>query len=205
MDNSARRLVVGLGNPGRRHRKTRHNVGFMVLEALRRRWEFGRGKRKFHARVWSGRIDQSPVMLVAPQTYKNRSGLAVGEAAAFYRADPSMLLVVVDDTALALGRLRARAKGSAGGHKGLADVLSALGTEAVPRVRVGVSAPSPTADAVDYVLSEFDGHERAPAAEAVERAADAVEEWVRSGIIRVMDRYNARSGNAAQAKENGTD
>jgi PTH1 family peptidyl-tRNA hydrolase len=194
------RFVIGLGNPGRRYSKTRHNVGFMVLKALRKRWDFGRARSKFHARVWTGRIGRVRVALAAPQTYMNRSGQAAGELAGFYQAEPAALLVVMDDTALPTGRLRARASGSAGGHKGLADVLAVLGTQAVPRLRVGISAPPPDGDAVEYVLSEFEPHEKRPMAEAVERAADAVEDWVRSGIRCVMDRYNAGSQAAAQTE-----
>lgn len=197
------RFVIGLGNPGRRYSKTRHNVGFRVLKALRRRWDFGRAKSKFHARVWTGRLGQATVALVAPQTYMNRSGLAVGEIADFHKADPSALLVVMDDTALPTGRLRARAGGSAGGHKGLADILAALGTQAVPRLRLGVSAPPPGSDAAEYVLSEFERQQKQPVAEAIERAADAVEEWVRGGINRMMDRYNPSSEIAAQPEEDG--
>jgi len=197
------RFVIGLGNPGRRYSKTRHNVGFMVLQVLRRRWDFGRAKSKFHARVWTGRMGQAWVALVAAQTYMNRSGLAVGELAGFYKADPSSLLVVMDDTALPAGRLRARASGSAGGHKGLADILAALGTEAVPRLRVGVAAPPPGTNGAEYVLSEFDRQQETLMAEAIERAADAVEEWVRGGINRVMNRYNPGSQPAAQLGENG--
>jgi PTH1 family peptidyl-tRNA hydrolase len=184
------KYVVGLGNPGRRYQGTRHNVGFVVLAALRKRWDFGRGKSRFHGRLWSGRIGPAPVMLLAPHTYMNESGLAVAEMAAFYKADPPSLLVVLDDMALPPGRLRARARGSAGGHKGLADIARALGTNEVSRLRVGIGAPPEPMDAVAYVLSRFDKQEKAVMSEAVERAADAVAEWVAHGIAHVMNRYN---------------
>jgi len=190
-----RKLVVGLGNPGLRYRKTRHNVGFMVLKELRRRWEFGRGKAKFHARVWAGRIGPAPVTLVAPRTYMNRSGLAVAEALAFYRAEASLALVVLDDLALPAGRLRARAGGSAGGHKGLKDVLSALGVADVPRLRIGIGAPPEGVDAVKYVLTRFAKDQEQALAEAIGRAADAVGDWVAKGMPYVMDHYNAPDEN----------
>ncbi len=184
------KYVVGLGNPGRRYRQTRHNVGFMVLKELRRRWDFGRARSKFHSRVWTGHMEASGVALVAPQTYMNCSGTAVAELAAFYKLSAADLLVVMDDLALPLGRLRARAKGSAGGHKGLADILAALGTEAVARLRVGIGAPPEHMDNIAYVLSAFAEDEWTVMAPAIARAADAVETWVRSGIAEVMNRFN---------------
>ena len=190
------RYVFGLGNPGLRYRKTRHNVGFMVLKQLCRRWAFGRAKSKFHSRVWTGRIGPMPVLLLAPQTYMNRSGQAVAEALAFYRAKPSAALVVLDDLSLPTGRLRARASGSEGGHKGLGDILAALGGEDVPRLRIGIGTPPEGIDAVEYVLTRIDKHQKQVMAEAIARAADAAQDWVAKGIDYVMDHYNASSENA---------
>ena len=187
---AAVRFVVGLGNPEKKYEGTRHNIGFAVLGELRRRWEFGRAKEKFHARCWSGELRRQPVMLVAPQTYMNRSGLTVAEVMAFYKVAPEDVLVVLDDMALPLGRLRGRASGSAGGHNGLADVLAAVATEAIPRLRIGIGAPTPGADAVGHVLDRFRGPERPLAENAVRRAADAVEDWADKGMTFVMDRYN---------------
>ena len=200
---AAVKYVVGLGNPGRRYRDTRHNVGFRVLGVLRRRWDFGRARTKFHARVWSGRIGAAAVTLMAPETYMNESGLSAGEMVRFHKADPSGVLVVLDDLALPVGRLRARAGGSAGGHKGLADVLAALGTDAVPRLRVGIGAPPEGVDATRYVLSVFDDAERTLMSEALARAADAVADWVGEGITSVMDRYNPDGADAARAQRDG--
>lgn len=181
---------MGLGNPGRRHAKTRHNVGFMVLKELGRRWDLGRARTKFHGKVRSGRIGERPVRLLAPQTYMNRSGLAVAEMAAFHKAAPEAVLIVMDDMALALGRIRVRARGSAGGHNGLADIIRAMGTDQVPRLRIGIGRGENVPDAKDYVLSEFQDHEKPAATQAVRRAADAVEDWVTGGITYVMDHYN---------------
>lgn len=184
------KYVIGLGNPGRRYQGTRHNVGFMVLAALRQRWEFGRARSRFHGRSWNGRIGPTQLTLLAPQTYMNESGRAVAEMMAFYKAQPSSLLVVLDDMALPPGKLRARARGSAGGHKGLADIARALGGADVQRLRVGIGSPPESMDAVAWVLSRFDESEKAVMSEAVQRAADAVAEWAGKGITEVMNRYN---------------
>ena len=168
----------------------------MVLAELRRRGDFGWGKRKFHARRWCGRLGDSQVTLLAPQTYMNRSGLAVSEMAAFYKAEPADVMVVMDDMALPLGVLRARASGSAGGHKGLADIISALGANDVPRLRVGIGAPHGPRDVTDHVLSEFAKDERTVVDEAIGQAASAVEDWISQGVTFVMDKYNRKaSGN----------
>jgi len=188
--------VVGLGNPGRRYAATRHNVGFMVLEALRERWRTGAGRKAFSGWLWEARVGgpggPRKVLLLAPQTYMNCSGQAARELAAFHKAEPADVLVVLDDLALPPGRLRARASGSAGGHKGLADVLRALGTEQVPRLRIGIGpAPAPV-PAEQYVLTKF-GPDEAPVIEAaVARAAEAVEDWVRHDIEFVAQKYNRK-------------
>ena len=184
------KYVIGLGNPGRRYQGTRHNVGFMVLAALRQRWEFGRARSRFHGRIWNGRIGSTQLTLLAPQTYMNESGRAAAELVAFYKAKPASLLVVLDDLALPPGKLRARARGSAGGHKGLADIARALGGADVARLRVGIGSPPESMDAVAWVLSRFDESEKAVMSEAVQRAADAVAEWAGKGIAEVMNRYN---------------
>ncbi len=186
------KYVIGLGNPGRRYRHTRHNVGFLVLAELRRRWDFGRGRRKFHSRVWTGRIADAAVTLLAPETYVNRSGQAVAEALAFTKARSTDALVVLDDMALPVGQLRVRAKGSAGGHKGLDDILRLLPDEALPRLRIGIGRPPEPMDAVDYVLTTFGDEEQAVMGQALARAADAVADWATRGIAYVMNRYNAR-------------
>ncbi len=184
------KFVVGLGNPGRQYQGTRHNVGFMVLKELRRRWEPGRGKRKFHARLWAANVGGQRIMLAAPQTYMNRSGLAVAEMTAFYKADASSVLVVMDDAALPTGRLRARATGSAGGHNGLNDIIKTLGTDRLARLRIGIGAPPEEMDSVDYVLSRFRPDEKPIIAEAVKLAANAVEDWIDKDITYVMNHYN---------------
>ncbi len=193
-DGAEIKIVVGLGNPGQQYRNTRHNVGFMVLKQLRKRWEPGRGRLKFHARCWQASIGGRTVILAAPQTYMNRSGLAVAEITSFYKADPSAVLVVMDDLALPLGRLRVRASGSAGGHKGLGDILKMMDTNRLARLRIGIGAPPEDFDSVDYVLSRFRRDEKPVISSAIESAADAAEDWVSKGITCVMDRYNSENG-----------
>jgi len=132
------------------------------------------------------------VTLFEPHTFMNCSGEAVEALTAFYKADCRDLLVVLDDLALPVGALRARARGSAGGHKGLADVLRRLGTQEVPRLRIGIGAPPPHMDAVHYVLAAFEDDETSDIERIIERAADAVEDWIDRGIDRVMDKYNKK-------------
>lgn len=197
------KFVVGLGNPGRKYRDTRHNVGFMVLKELRRLWGPGRGKRKFHARLWDANVGGKRIMLAAPQTYMNRSGLAVAEMTGFYKADPSDVLVVMDDAALPVGRLRARASGSAGGHNGLNDILKTLGTNRLARLRIGIGEPPEMTDPADYVLSGFKTEEKPVIAEAVKLAANAVEDWINKGITYVMNHYNHEVESSDKPPETG--
>jgi len=136
-----------------------------------------------------------------PQTYMNRSGSAAAQMAGFYRADPADVLVVLDDMALPPGQLRARAGGSAGGHKGLADVLRAMGSNDVPRLRIGIGPPPPRMDAVDFVLTRFGPDETQDIEHAIQLAADAVGDWVFSGIEYVMQKYNRRTQNTGNADE----
>lgn len=192
-----RRFVVGLGNPGRRYAGTRHNVGFLVVEGLRRHWGLDDGRSGFQGRVTDGRAglpgtDAPPVTLLEPATYMNRSGQAVAEMVAFYKASPGDVLVVMDDMALEVGRLRFRSGGSAGGHNGLDDILRAMGTRDVPRLRIGIGQPPGRMDPADYVLGRFGGDEREAIDHAVARAVDAVDDWIARGSTYVMDKYNRR-------------
>ncbi len=191
------RFVVGLGNPGRRYGRTRHNVGFAVADALASRWGASEGRRAFEGRLVDARPTlagrQRRVMLFQPHTFMNLSGSAVGQLASFYKADRGDVLVVLDDLALPLGQLRVRGGGSSGGHKGLADVLGALGGEEVPRLRIGIGSPPAGVDATDFVLKTFNACEQQTADDAVARAAQAVEDWIVNGLTYVMDTYNRRT------------
>jgi PTH1 family peptidyl-tRNA hydrolase len=182
------KLVVGLGNPGPQYRDTRHNVGFWVVDELASRWHVShawreRGEAMF-ARPPGGAI------LVKPLTFMNLSGFAVSRIRQFFQVEPPDLLVIVDEVALPLGRLRARARGSAGGHNGLKSIIEQLGTTEFPRLRVGVGRGDARRDLADHVLSKFDPEERDTIQAATLRAADAAEMFISDGIERVMNAFN---------------
>ncbi len=185
------KLIVGLGNPGREYERTRHNVGFVVVDELARRWGFEVRKTKFHARTGGGAAEGQSVLLMKPQTYMNRSGLAVGEALGFYQVAAEDLLVVVDDMALELGQLRLRGQGSAGGHNGLKDIIAALGHQNFARLRIGIGAGGP--DAVNHVLSVFSPTEQEACEAAVQRGTDAAICWLSEGMDAAMNKYNQKS------------
>jgi len=183
------KLVVGLGNPGTKYEKTRHNVGYRVLDELARRWQIGPMRRQFDALAAAGRIGQHKVLLLKPMTYMNRSGQAVREAVTFYKVELSDLLVVLDDMALPLGRVRLRPQGSAGGHNGLTDVIAQLGSESFARLRIGIEQVAGE-QMVSHVLSPFLPEEEEIVGGAIVRAADAVECWLAGGIDEAMNRFN---------------
>jgi len=186
------KIVVGLGNPGRQYEETRHNVGWMVLDRLADRagWA-GRGRTRDAAATVYGRYNGLDLMLVKPQTFMNLSGIAVRKVLARQRAPLDDLLVVVDDFALPMGRLRLRAEGSPGGHNGLRSIIGELGSQDFARLRVGIGEPSRAAK--DHVLSRFAPAERKVLAEVIDAAADAVEDWAREGVARAASRWNAWS------------
>ena len=185
------RLIVGLGNPGREYEQTRHNAGFLVLDRLARRHGLAGVKHRFHSGVLEGRIGDGRCLLMQPQTYMNRSGRAVGEAMRFYKVDPANLLVVVDDAALPVGRIRLRPEGSAGGHNGLTDIERAVGTRGYPRLRIGIDPPPPRMKQRDYVLGRFTPEQREALEPALERACDCIEAWASGEDIQVlMSRFN---------------
>ncbi|MFP3939614.1 MAG: aminoacyl-tRNA hydrolase [Acidobacteriota bacterium] len=183
------RVVVGLGNPGARYRETRHNLGFRVVELLARRRSVELSRLECNALV----AGAGGVLLVLPQTYMNRSGYAVRCLAERHGFAPEDVLLVYDDVALPLGRLRLRPGGSPGGHRGVESVVENLRTDAVPRLRLGCAGedgPPGGEELVDYVLSPFRPDEEKAAAEMVERAADACQAWLDHGIEVAMNRYN---------------
>lgn len=184
------KLVVGLGNPGRKYQATRHNVGYEVLAELARRHATSSPKVAFQGEVVDADLAGQRALLLCPHTYMNRSGASVGAAVDFYKLDCEDLLIVCDDFNLPLARLRMRAKGSAGGQNGLADILRRLGTDEVPRLRVGIGEPPPRWNPADFVLSRFTKDERTEMDLAVVRAADAVVCWATEGIAAAMNRYN---------------
>jgi PTH1 family peptidyl-tRNA hydrolase len=184
------KLIVGLGNPGRKYDKTRHNVGFEVLSMLATRNAAGAAKEKFNGRIADATIAGQKTLLLWPQTLMNLSGQSVSAAVEFYDVPLADVLVVCDDFYLPLAKLRFRIQGSAGGQKGLDDILRRLGTQEVARLRIGIG-PVPAAwDAADYVLGKFNRSEQTVIVEAIALAAEAVECWVGEGIEAGMSRYN---------------
>jgi PTH1 family peptidyl-tRNA hydrolase len=185
------RLLVGLGNPGAQYAPTRHNVGFWTIDALAQRHGIALKTRRHHSLLGVGTIREVPVVLAKPQTYMNLSGQAVQALLHAYHLAPDQMLVVFDDVWLAPGAVRVRAKGSAGGHNGMKSIIAALGTEAFPRVRIGIGQPPAGVDLADYVLSPPDEAERALLQDAAQRAADACEAWLTEPIEQVMAQFNA--------------
>jgi len=180
------RLVVGLGNPGAEYNRTRHNVGFNVVDLLAAEW----GLSWQHSKSWHALWAKSEkAILVKPTSYMNRSGESLSAVANFYKIAPSEILVVLDDLALELGRLRLRTEGGTGGHNGLESIIMHLGTEAIPRLRIGIGA-APSEGAVDYVLGRFFEEERPVVGETITRAADAVKCAIDKGVLSAMNLFN---------------
>ena len=184
-------LLVGLGNPGTQYENTRHNVGFLVADELAERQNAPIQRLKFKALTNLLTISGEKVLVMKPVTYMNLSGEAVRQAVDFYQIQPDHVLVVSDDTALALGRLRIRKGGSAGGHNGLKNIILHLGTDQFPRLRVGVGEkPHPDYDMADWVLGKFVGEDKKTVDAAVKRAADAIECILADGLDKGMNRFN---------------
>ena len=183
------KLVAGLGNPGGEYAQTRHNIGFRVVDLLAKTLDIEVRKSKFGARFGLGEFAGKKLIVLKPWEFMNRSGQAVATAAGFYKLDVNDVLVVTDDMDLEPGRIRLRAKGSAGGHNGLADIIAKLGTNAFARCRVGIGR-SRELDAVDFVLNSPAEAERPLLEEAIERARDAVLCWIERGIETAMNQYN---------------
>jgi len=202
--NVATKCVVGLGNPGPDYADTRHNVGFRVAETLARKWSAGRGRRVFNGKLFKALVGPSPipVLLFQPHTFMNRSGSAVRDVTGFHKIDGADLLIVLDDMAMPLGQLRFRGSGSAGGHNGLADVLEAFGTLDIQRLRVGIGAAPPRMDPADYVLRPFRAGEKEIIEQAIEHAAQAVEDWVIEGIEYAMGKHNGKETGQERPAEN---
>ena len=184
-------LLVCLGNPGEKYENTRHNVGYMVADEIGERCRSPIQKLRFKALTDVVTISGQKVLVMKPVTYMNLSGEAVRPAADFYKIPPDHVLVISDDTALAVGRLRIRRGGSAGGHNGLKNIIQHLGTDQFPRIRVGVGEkPHPDYDLADWVLGRFTGEDKKAMDAAVKRAADAVECLLAEGPDRAMNRFN---------------
>ena len=180
------RLIVGLGNPGAEYNRTRHNVGFAVVDLLASEWRLTwQHSKSWHA-LWA-KGEKS--ILVKPTSYMNRSGEPLAAVANFYKIAPAEILVVLDDLALELGRLRLRTEGGTGGHNGLESIILQFGTEAIPRLRIGIGA-APSEGAVDHVLGRFFDEERPVVEKTIARAADAVKCAIDNGVLSAMNLFN---------------
>jgi PTH1 family peptidyl-tRNA hydrolase len=190
------KLIVGLGNPGREYERHRHNIGFMVVEALLPRARGELNQEKFAARVGQGTLAGERVLFVEPQTFMNLSGRSVGEAARFYKVPVEDVLVIHDELDLPFGRLQLKAGGGSGGHNGLKSIVSSLGSEAFVRLRFGIGKPEgPNARerVSGYVLSGFDDGERRQLEELIGRSMDMTETWIREGLSVAMNRFNRKA------------
>ncbi len=190
-ETDAMKLIVGLGNPGKEYAQTRHNAGFMAIDRFVQRHNIpGPARARFHAGVLEGMVNSQKVLCIQPTTFMNRSGLSVIEAMGFYKIETPDLLVLVDDIALPLGRIRMRAEGSAGGHNGLKDIQRALGTQRYARLRIGIDAPNRMRQ-TDYVLGRFSAGEMDELDPALNATCDAIETWMSDGVEMAMTRHNA--------------
>jgi peptidyl-tRNA hydrolase, PTH1 family len=203
------KLVVGLGNPGRKYGGTRHNIGFEVVDEIAARhgleWEAAPAEALI-AKWRELRAGPAQVLLVKPLTFMNLSGHATRDLLHYFKVDLADLLVVVDETQLDLGRLRTRANGSAGGHNGLKSLIEQLGTDRFARMRIGVGRGDARRDLADHVLAKFDEDERPLVRDTIGKAADAVELFVSEGLEPMMNRFNRKEEkeDSKDATENGS-
>jgi peptidyl-tRNA hydrolase, PTH1 family len=186
------RLIVGLGNPGTKYDRTRHNIGFDLIDQLAQRWQIAvSGQKKFQGMVGEGWVDRQKIVLLKPQTFMNLSGQAVRSVLDWYKLSPTEVLVLYDDLDLPLGKLRLRLTGSAGGHNGMKSIISHLGTATFPRLRMGIGkSPDET---IAHVLGKFSVAESQIVTDVLQLAADAVELAVAAGVEKAMNKYNSRS------------
>lgn len=183
-------LIVGLGNPGIKYRETRHNFGFMVLDALADELNIPLKKLKYKAMIGEGRLDDAKLILARPLTYMNNSGDAVWQLAKFFKVPHNHIMVAHDDLDLPLGVLRLRPGGGASGQRGVASIIQKLGTQDFPRVRLGISRPPGQMDPVDYVLEKFLPSEKTLRDIVIKEAVAAIQVFVREGLNAAMNRYN---------------
>lgn len=185
------KMIVGLGNPGKKYDKTRHNIGFDLVDKLASAWAALPPRVRSKGEVAEATFGQEKLLLVKPQTFMNLSGECVQPLRDFHKIELRDVLVVCDDLSLEVGKLRLRSSGSSGGQKGLADILQRLGSQEIPRLRIGIGATPSGWDAADYVLSRFSPSDRSEIELMLSKAQEAVEFWIREGIDKAMSRYNA--------------
>ncbi|AXI00727.1 aminoacyl-tRNA hydrolase [Sporosarcina sp. PTS2304] len=185
------KLLIGLGNPGKAYEKTRHNIGFQVIDELAKRWQAPAFQKKFNGEYTTVHTAGSKVILVKPMTYMNLSGECIRPLADYYEIDDDELVVLYDDLDLPAGKIRLRQKGSAGGHNGMKSLIAHLGTSEFNRIRMGIDRPTGGMKVADYVLSPFSKEEQSLIEEAVQKSADACEEWIKNpSFLEVMNKFN---------------
>jgi PTH1 family peptidyl-tRNA hydrolase len=185
------KCIVGLGNPGKKYERTRHNIGFTVLDKLADHLKFPLNQRKFSASYGIDYIEGTKVCLMKPLTYMNLSGEAVGSFANYFDVSAEDILVIYDDLDLPVGKIRLRQKGGTGGHNGMKSMIAHLGRKDFKRIRVGIGRPAPGETVIDYVLQRFHPDERMKMSDAASRSVEACEAWLTNPFPEVMNRYNA--------------
>lgn len=188
-------LVVGLGNPGKEYTQTKHNVGFLVIDELGKKFGIDVSKGKFQSLCGEGFLEDNKVLLIKPQTYMNRSGDAVLSASNFYKIAPENIIVVHDEMDISLGRIMIRPGGGSAGNNGIKSIISNLGTKDFIRVRMGIGKPNTKEDGANHVLSGFSKSESAMIEDSIQTAADAVLEIINKGLQSAMNKYNMKSKN----------
>lgn len=184
-------IIAGLGNPGRKYVGTRHNMGFEALDAVASKYKIDIKKAKFNAIYGEGNIEGEKVVLVKPQTFMNLSGESIREFKSWYKVENSQIIIIYDDVSLPVGKMRIRAKGSAGGHNGMKSIIYQLGSEDFPRIKIGVGSPeNPDYDLADYVLGKFSKAEVKELVQMAINTADAVGEIIKTGIEKAMSSFN---------------
>ena len=195
------KIIVGLGNPGNEYAKTRHNVGFMLVDALAEHLNINLWKDKFNAQIAEGRIGTEKILLVKPQTYMNNSGEAVGPLMRWYKVTPEDIIVAHDDMDIPAGTIRIRKKGSSGGHNGIKSLIAHLGSENFPRVSLGVGRPLPGWRVVNHVLAPFPQEDKTAVDEAIKYLIPAVECIVNDSVDMAMNKYNPKKAKKNKVKQ----
>ena len=185
------KLIVGLGNPGREYELTRHNIGFMAIDELAKRWSISLNEQKFKGVFGAGFVNGEKVILLKPLTYMNLSGESIRPLMDYYKIDVDDFVVMYDDLDIPVGKLRLRMKGSAGGHNGVKSTISHLGTQEFQRIRMGIDRPKNGMKVVDYVLGRFTSEEIPDVNHSIEKAADACEEWLNKPFLQIMNTFNS--------------
>lgn len=183
-------IIAGLGNPGKEYENSRHNTGFMALDTIAGMHKIDVSELKFKALCGRGEISGNSVLLLKPQTFMNLSGESVAEAAAFYKIPMERVIIIYDDISLPIGKIRIRAKGSAGGHNGIKSIIERSGTDVFPRIKVGVGAPKGEGELIGWVLGSFTKDEKESLISAIDRACKATEEIICSGCASAAQKYN---------------